>query len=75
MAPKRRIADTLTEDEKAIMLIAIRLHSALFRREQLRGKVIVDWYMECIKVELVRILHVWFCQRSHQDFTGRIGRY
>ena len=56
MAPKHQTVDPLTEDEKALMIIAIRLYDALHRYEEVNGKVNVAWYLECIGNELVRRL-------------------
>jgi hypothetical protein len=53
MAPKCPVADSLTEDEKALMVIATRLDSALRRRDELGGKINVPWYIKCINDELV----------------------
>lgn len=54
MAPKRPVADSLTEDEKALMVIATRFYSALRHRDELNGKVNIEWYITCIDEELVR---------------------
>jgi hypothetical protein len=54
MAPKRQVADFLTDDESAIMLIATRLYAGLRRWEEQGEKVNVEWYQSCINHELVR---------------------
>lgn len=58
MVPPRRpvapIADSLTEDEKALMLVAVRLDSALRRRDKEPGTIVISWFMSCIQDEMVR---------------------
>lgn len=54
MAPKRPMEDILTDDEMALMLVAIRLDAALRRRQLLDGKVNENWYLFCISEEMVR---------------------
>jgi len=55
MGPKRQtITDRLTEDEKGLLTIAVRLDSALQYREQHIGAVDDEWYNKCIGEELVR---------------------
>jgi hypothetical protein len=58
MPPKRQIIDSLTEDEKTIMAVAVRLDSALRYREEHMGAVNAQWYMKCIREELVRRTHI-----------------
>jgi hypothetical protein len=55
MAPKRPVAtDSLTEDEKLLLVIATRMDSGLRRRDVLGGKVDLEWYFKCLDEELVR---------------------
>lgn len=58
MAPKRPVADGLTDDERALLLIATRLEIGLRRWDELEGKVDVEWYIRSILDELVRCLSV-----------------
>jgi len=46
--------DILTDDEMVLMLVAIRLDTALRRRQLLDGKVNENWYLFCISEEMVR---------------------
>ncbi len=64
MGPKRpTITDRLTEDEKELLEIAVRLDSALQYREEHIGLVDDGWYKKCIEDELVCIpLSVCCCR-------------
>ena len=57
MVPPRRpvapIADSLTEDEKALMLVSVWLDSALRRRIKEPGMIVISWFMSCIQDEMV----------------------
>lgn len=55
MPPQRQIiTDQLTEDEKELLAIAVRLHSALLYREEHPGVVNMEYYCKCLNEELVR---------------------
>ena len=55
MPPQRRtFVDVLTEDEKVLMEIAVRLVCALQYREKNLNSVEDAWYRKCITDELVR---------------------
>jgi hypothetical protein len=52
--PPKRIKDTLSDAEKTVLDIAIRLYYGVKYTKEHKGLVPVAWLVQCIEEELVR---------------------
>jgi hypothetical protein len=63
MPPKQKnVPDLLSEAEEELFKIAVRLDSAVRRREQHREMVDDSWFEQCFDEELVCILLLFMAQ-------------
>ena len=71
MPPKRKIVDPLTEDETLLLVIAIRLYSAIHHQGEFPRRANAAWYLKCISKELVRQLIVYISEHSNVVIAGQ----
>jgi hypothetical protein len=77
MPPKRlkTASDPLSDDEKEVLAVAVRLDSAIRYWQENRGAVNEKWYTHCLDDELVRHTYSYAVDHTNYTFIEICGWY